>query len=134
MQLVDILVCDDIRLEINNKVSLMGLYNDRLIFSGSPPENKEPVMTKLSVLFRFKFDDEEKTPNKFEFEYFHNDKSLGKLNGVFQSAAQFSMANLIINIGVPLQPGDLGFSIKLFAEMQQIFSEKKMAAMKILGE
>ena len=59
--LKDFIVCDDIRTEINNKVSLIGVYNDTINFI--VPEsaaNAWPKILRLGLFIRLILDDTEK--------------------------------------------------------------------------
>ena len=58
MKLIDFIICDDIRTEISNKVSLIGVYNDALNFV--VPEkavNTWPKGLRLGVFVRLDFED-----------------------------------------------------------------------------
>ena len=74
MKLLDFIICDDIRQEANNKLSLMGIYNEKIVFQHSkktPP--KWPLHLKLGCYLRVQFDANEPRPNKGFINY--------KLNG-----------------------------------------------------
>ena len=77
MKLKDFIICDDIRTEINNKLSLMGIYNDALNFS--VPEklvDKWPKVIHLGFFIRFDLEciEELKNIGKFVLEAKINDK------------------------------------------------------------
>lgn len=114
----------------------MGLYTDRIVLHVSNmPEIKWPLPIKLSIFLRFKFELTEKYPNKYEFEYFLNNKSIIKLSGEINKIEKTQPnANIAITGGIPLEPGHLGFSVKLFDENNLLFSEKNINAIKILTE
>ena len=57
MKLIDFIICDDIRTEINNKVSLIGVYNDVINFivpEGSA--NTWPKGLRLGLFIRLDMD------------------------------------------------------------------------------
>ena len=59
MRIVDFIVCDDIRYEIGNKHSLIGLYDDQIQFQVPIVERgKWPMFLKLGILLRAKFENE----------------------------------------------------------------------------
>ena len=61
MQLVDFILCDDIRSEQFNKVSLMGLYNEALNIEYQDLNAiKFPIGVKLGVYIRFRIDKDDK--------------------------------------------------------------------------
>lgn len=132
MKLIDVLFCDDIRIEINNKLSLIGLYSDRIIFYvNNKAEIQWPLPTKLSILLRFKIEQKEKKPSRFELEYFLNNQSINnKIQGEINNVELH--INLALTANIPLEPGHLGFSIKLFEKDNLLFSEENMDAIKIL--
>lgn len=129
MKLLDILFCDDIRRELYNKFSLMGLYNDRLILNVNKQAKvawPQPLNLCALLIFSFSTEDRKKQANRFEFEYLLNNESKLKmsneLNIVINEGFQFQIA--IGSMSIPIMPGDLGFSIKLYKDKELIFSEK----------
>jgi len=77
MKLKDFIICDDIRSEVNNKYSLMGIYNDALNFY--IPEkfaDSWPKAIHLGFYFRICIESTEelKSINKFVLESTINDK------------------------------------------------------------
>lgn len=134
MKLSDAIFCDDIRYEINNKISLIGIYNDQIDLNFSKgTEIQWPVLMRLSVLLRFKFEKTEERPDQFEFEYFMNDKSITKIGEKIKVDNEQVQTNLgLTGAGIPVEPGDLGFSIKLMQKGKTLFFEKHKQAVKIL--
>lgn len=135
MKLYDIIFCDDIRYEINNKLSLMGLYNDKIVFRTD--QKQLPPRIKLSALLRFKLEVSEEYPDRFEFEYIVNNKSLPKLDGIFQIDNNQSLTQIFLTLtaeGLPLEPGNLGFSIKIHRGNKLLLSEKHKQAIQVLVE
>lgn len=134
MKLIDALFCDDIRHEASNKVSLMGLYNDRIVIHlDNPAEIKWPLPINLSTLLRFSIEETEKLPIQFEFEYLLNEKAIVKIEG----SVDLNKSNKIFTIaltgsGIQVEPGDLGFSIKVFNNEHIYLTEKNNTALKII--
>jgi hypothetical protein len=117
MKFIDVLFCDNIRVEINNKLSLMGLYNDRIVFHTHDQTKIEwPVNMDLAMLVRFSISEKEKYPIAFTFECFSNDKSVVKVDGnVDLASTDGSIFSIILNTkNIPLSSGDLGYSIKIY--------------------
>jgi len=117
MKFIDVLFCDDIRVEVNNKVSLMGLYNDRIVFHAHDQAKIEwPVNMDLAMLVRLNISENEKHPIAFTFECFSNDKSVVKIEGNADLAStDGSIFSIIVNTkNIPLNSGDLGYSIKIY--------------------
>lgn len=134
MKFLDIFFCDDIRHELGQKMSLMGIYSNRIqVFSGNKMFEAEKIAPfNLSVFLHFEKSLTEKTPDRFEFEYILNDKSIVKVTD------QFNVANLekfniaIKGLGVPLERGFLGFSVSLYDKNQVLLNEKQGYAIKIV--
>lgn len=133
MKLLDILFCDDVRIEINNKFSLMGLYNDRVVY---PDSTSFPIVTRLAALLRFSFSKNQSSRSNFRFNYFFNNKSILELTGQIQLSSTQQFANLIINAeGLKLERGELGFSIVLYNEKnEEIFNKHENCALRIITQ
>jgi hypothetical protein len=130
MKFIDVLFCDDIRQELHNKLSLIGLYNDRLVLNVNQQVEKIiwPQPINLCALLRFSIDDRKKQADRFEFEYFLNKESMMKINGDLNISTNDNSQffQLIINgSGIPIKPGSFGFSIKLYASNNLLLHEKR---------
>ncbi len=134
MKLIDTLFCDDIRHEASNKLSLMGLYNDRIFLRvDNSAEIKWPLPINLATLLRFSLEDTEQNSAQFEFEYLLNTKPTVKINGnvnLDNAKKIFSIA--ITGNGIPIEPGDLGFSIKIYDDKKVYLSEINNSALKVI--
>jgi len=78
MNLINFIVCDDIRLEVGNKHTIVGLYDDSIKFPVQAGESgKWPKRIRLGIFIRARFDSEgEKGQIKgFRLETFLNNKS-----------------------------------------------------------
>ena len=135
MKIIDQIFCDDIRLEQNNKISLMGLYGDRILFKISPEkaaEIKWPIPIKLSLFLRFEREKEEIRPDRFEFNYILNNNSLPIVRGSINIDINQIVFNFILGAeGLLLGPGMLGFNLKMYLGNLVIFQEKKENAIRI---
>lgn len=132
MKLLDVIFCDDIRQEINNKLSLIGLYNDQIVLNINTENGITwPQPINLSALLRFSLEEDKVKPSSFEFEYFLNKKSIIKISSELNvSSNEKSQFQLILNgIGIPLEPGNLGFSIKLYSQKKLLLNEKNETAL-----
>ena len=137
MKFIDVLFCDDIRVEINNKVSLMGLYNDRIVFRSHEKTKFEwPIKKDLAMLVRLNISDNEKKPISFAFECFSNDKSIVKIDGNTDlSNFEGSVFCLILSTkNIELNPGDFGYSVKVYDEKAEHLSLINKKALKVLSE
>lgn len=90
MKLIDFIICDDIRTEVGNKHSIIGVYGDAIQFKVLPTEKgKWPKALKIGFFIRIKLekDDEITKINKF------------KLNVIFDEKIK-TLAEGVINIDV----------------------------------
>lgn len=115
MELVDFLFCDDIRTEISHKVSLIGVFNDRLVARTTPQAPfKWPLPIRLCTFLRVRFTDGESQPDSFTFEYLANEKSLGPMDGFLKhDPAQKVAVITILGQGIQLERGLMGFKLSL---------------------
>lgn len=115
MRISDFIICDDIRLEQFNKISLMGLYNDRIAIVAEKKTIKWPFVISLGLYIRIE-SPEEKIPSDFKFKitFLMNDKELGGLEG---NGRQATSSIAIIPAKVPQFPiteaGNLKFILSL---------------------
>ena len=135
MKIIDQIFCDDIRFEQHNKISLMGLYNDRIMFK-IPPEKstniKWPIPIRLSLFLRFSLGKEEVRPDRFEFNYVLNKQSQPLISGVIKVDQELTMFNLtMVTEGLALDLGILGFNLKIYAGELVLLSESKEDALRI---
>jgi hypothetical protein len=137
LRLHNVIFCDDIRNEINNKLSLIGMYDDRIIFrSHDAKKIKWPIPQPLAILLRFNLKAEDEHPDRFIFEYILNEKSIAKINGTINKIEKLHASfNLSLRgQGIPLAPGNLGFRIELFNGEKLLLSEDNEQALKIMQE
>ena len=85
MKLLDCLICDDIRAELKNKFSIMGVYGDSINFDTVDPSKIVwPVNLRLGVLFRLTLEKTEKWPEDtmtFEVKADLNGSSVATVSG-----------------------------------------------------
>ena len=98
MKLLYNLFCDDIRQEVSGKVTLVGVYNDRMVFN-PPPNSKDvpwPITLKLGVYAKIFFDSEDKDIDSFELELFLDNKTrLQKIDGNIVKTAARQFLNIV---------------------------------------
>jgi len=112
MKLLDIIVCDDIRQEVDGKQSLIGVYNDlQFIF----PSNQAPwpISLKIGVFVRFKLDQKESIPDFFEINFFQNGNLISNFNGNLKIPENTINFNLVLvnNAFILPGPGQITFEI-----------------------
>jgi hypothetical protein len=79
MKITSFIVCDDIRNEAGNKISLMGIYNEKIIFVKSK-SSTWPRVLRIGIFSEAKFI-KEPTPSFFELEVIYDKKEISKARG-----------------------------------------------------
>jgi hypothetical protein len=93
-------VCDDIRQEVGNKLTLVGVYNDKIVFRSSPgtKEFLWPASLKLGFFVKLSVDKEDidRGIDSFELEVLLDDeKVLQKVRGNIELKAGNKLLQLI---------------------------------------
>jgi len=135
MKLVDVLFCDDIRNELNNKVSLMGLYHDRIVLRPHGAGKIEwPIKMSLATLVRFSVKENEKKSLNFNFKFYLGDKPIVKIDGEMNlTGNRHPTFCLVLNgTGIPLEPGVLGYSLTIKDKKKEYLSVTNKKALKII--
>jgi hypothetical protein len=135
MKIIDAIFCEDIRFELNNKLSLMGLYGDQIIFQSGGSvgtDTQWPIATTLALLLRFKMEKNEKHPDQFNFKYLFENSPLINIGGqINMDKNQSTISIALLTPQLPLKPGNLGFSIQLLERSESVFSYENEAALEI---
>jgi len=79
MKITSFIVCDDIRNEAGNKISLMGVYNKKIIFIKSK-SSTWPSVLRIGILSEAKFINKP-TPSIFVFEVIYDKKAISNARG-----------------------------------------------------
>lgn len=98
MKLIDFIVCDDIRREIGNKHTLVGVYDETVEFSvGKSGFKQWPKAMKLGFFIRVNFDDE--VPDEFSFNmlFLTEKKELGKGKVIINPTASKRLNIVIVH-------------------------------------
>ncbi|MBU2630016.1 MAG: hypothetical protein KKE61_15470, partial [Proteobacteria bacterium] len=74
MKISNFIICDDIRMELGNKMSLMGIYPDTINFNSTiNQQNKWPKSKSLALYAQIKLEGEERLSDisafKIEIDY-----------------------------------------------------------------
>lgn len=128
MTILDFLLCEDIRHEVDNKMTLIGVLATQQLTIRIPPneEDKWPRTTKLSAFIRLRIEDSDMMPDKFELQFIYEDKVISSLKGVIPSpptTTKLSKLNLVLssnNFPIP-GPGRIVFRLTLFHGEHLIF-------------
>jgi len=132
MKLKDFIICDDIRTEINNKVSLIGVYNDALNFV--VPEraiNTWPKILRLGLFIRLDIEDPEEQCKigklvlkssingdiNFQVEQIVNTKKLEPT-----PFGQMIISSVFNNINIP-KTGEMELSLVIFNKENELMDK-----------
>lgn len=128
MEVINAVICDDIRQEIGNKFSLMGIYVDRFIIETKTPESlKWPLNIKLGIFVSFKSEKETDFPKEFEFQVFDNGAPTNiKIGGSIVSQPGELRGQLIINIErLSINKGSFGYKVTFLKDGKELCSLDK---------
>jgi hypothetical protein len=111
MQLLDFVICDDIREEKGNKLSLMGVYT--ATFEVPPIFTQWPYVTRLGFFIRLQLEEGENLEGGFEFRVIRDGQTRIKIDGGIRShdpsipfIIHFNLSPFMIK-----EPGRLDFEI-----------------------
>lgn len=107
MRLIDFIICDDVRREQGNKISIMGIYNES-IHLNLPSDVKWPIAFRLGTYIRIELENHDPIPDKFIVKVSQNDKNSAKLEGNIAGVGQSRILALPFAIN-PLPLNGLGF-------------------------
>ena len=97
MNLIDFIVCDDVRQEIGGKPSLMGVYNNLVL--SLPPGTESftwPFPLKLAFVIRCQIEAEEARPDFFRVEFIQNGRTFTHVEGGTSIPENITMFSLFV--------------------------------------
>jgi len=103
MELVNFIVCDDIRPEMRRKHTLVGVYGDSIVIGriGGSGMEKEPLRLNLAFYVSLRRKPEEKTPDGFTLAFMQGEKVEPKITGRFNRAEELAKSNRVnLNVSV----------------------------------
>jgi len=125
MKLVDFIICDDIRQEVGGKVTLVGVYEDRIMINApSPDAVRWPVPLKLGFFIRLLNDGAAPDMDGFEMQVRCNEKMICRLSGPIKIPPRHGLINLFfVNSAVRVpSEGHLGVTL-IFKHAGDVVSE-----------
>ena len=89
MKFLDFIVCDDIRREVGNKHTLVGVYNDRIVFS-SGRDFKWAITKSLGFFLKLQKESTDPDYDGFDLKIYLNDEQnqLANIKGEIKVADQ----------------------------------------------
>lgn len=123
MKLLDFIVCDDIRHEIGNKPSIMGVY-DNIIFSPPPEGDLEwPITLRLGFFIRFLKEPGDVQPEAFRVEFIRDGSVFSKVEGIIKAASDSGFSIVLVNSAFQLiGVGPISFKI-VFSKKGKVINQ-----------
>jgi hypothetical protein len=127
MQVDNFIVCDDIRFEMGNKMSIMGIYDDTILIPSSQQgvDLKWPLPMRLAFFIRLYLLDPTSVPNRFEFIVIHEAEKIASVEGelsILDVSKPLRLAISVAQLPMP-KPGNLSFKL-VFKRDSEVIAEK----------
>lgn len=124
MNLISFIVCDDIRHEFGNKISIMGIYDDSIEFLVKPGfENIWPKKMRLGIYIKLGIRKGEKTPHAFCLNAIQSDESIkvaeGKLGKIKKEGSDKITMSLVFGSFI-LKEGKMAFKLDLLNDNNEL--------------
>ena len=126
MKILDYIFCDDIRVEIRSKFTLVGLYQDSInIETNNPNAIKWPIGLKFGILLRLLTGTDLPTNKEtnFRFELKYNGEQVGSSEGAITINDSNSVAISIPMGPFPVvinQPGAFTFDLRFTRDGKEV--------------
>lgn len=116
----DFIFCDDIRTELGNKFSLMGIYGDRIVLTPNDPAQKE-FRLPLSSFIRFQGSLASEKEYTFSIVIDFEGQSVAEIKGTFSFHKRGIIAVPVQKIEFSVsQTGTLKFALEVFDKENRI--------------
>ncbi len=114
MKLIDFIICDDIRQEVGGKVTLVGVYEDRIMINTpSPDAVRWPVPLRLGFFIRLLNDGSAPGIDGFDLQVRCSGKIICRLSGPMHIPPHHGLMNLFfVNSSVRV-PGEGALGVEL---------------------
>lgn len=122
MKLIDFIICDDIRFEIGDKHTLVGLYGDINFTQKKGHKPVLPAVIKLGIFIRCMVDEKSVLPDAFILKIEHEKKGeIAKLEGKLQIPKTVKYVNLAtVNNYIIPEIGKIIFKLHFLKEKNVI--------------
>ena len=124
MNIIDFIVCDDIRHEVSNKNTIIGAYDEQLVFHVQDVTvDQWPKQLKLGFFIRIKLHEGDPMPDEFHVEFVHEGKIFSNVRGSFSVPSKITLINLALvsNHFKISGKGQISFNVKLLKSNKLIF-------------
>ncbi|MCD6584815.1 MAG: hypothetical protein J7K96_03535 [Desulfobacteraceae bacterium] len=132
MHLIDFIIAEDIRREMGNKVSVMGIFNDDITLNPIPP--KWPIPMHIGILIRIRVEDTDQKPDKFSIKISVDGNKVAHMDGEISSTEKIGLLALPLVIKtLPIPgPGILQFDFSLLSGDEILLTEQNGITIKVI--
>lgn len=124
MRFLDYIIAEDIRFELGNKLSIMGIYSEEIRLN-LPDDTQWPVPFRFGIFIRLKIEESDVTPNRFVLNVDHNDNNIAQINGnigIMASVRTISLPLVINPFPLPGY-GTVRFNFEIYNNEDLLSSE-----------
>ncbi len=126
MKLLNFIICDDIRNELGNKHSLMGVYDDSIEFQVTPDnQNTWPKSLKVGIYAKVKTEDNEEV-FKFKIRMKYNEKETVLVNGALPQSKITPFNKIVISLVNGYfkfeNPGNITFFLDFYNQKKELIA------------
>lgn len=126
MKLLNFIICDDIRQELGNKHSLMGLYDDSIDFQVTPDnQNTWPKSLRIGIYAKVKLEDNEKA-FKFKIRMKYNKKETVLVDNILPQSETNPFHKIVITLVngnfVFENPGNITFFLDFYNQKKELIA------------
>lgn len=135
MNILDFIVCDDIRHEASNKITIIGAYADQLIFPvQDATADQWPKQLKMGFFIRIKLHEEDPIPDEFHVEFVLEEKTFANVRGNVSTTSKVTLITLPLvsdRFQIPGK-GQISFNVKLYKNKSLIFESSPDYRLKVI--
>jgi len=133
MQVKDVIVCDDIRTEISNKFTLVGIYFDKIrVNSTDGGQIKLPLNMKSALMIRLTLLESDIFPQDFAIRYHINNETIARIEGNVTVEPNNKSLNLPIMVPIQVKSfGVLDFDLEFSKDGKTTYSFKNIHPIQI---
>ena len=125
MRLLEFIFADDVRQEIGNKASIMGIYGDDMVLN--QPSIKWPFPLRLGIYIRVQVDSDDHIPDKFSLQISKDKKKIAHMEGSIEIIEKGKFIALpFVIFPLPLSgPGVMKFDFALLSKEVKLLKASK---------
>lgn len=124
MKIIDFIIAEDVRNEIGNKYSLMGIFSEKVFLPKPPPNITGPIAFRLGLFIRIDKENSPILPDSIKVEILHDGNLILPIVGPVGHKSESPFVVIVATASaIPLPgPGTLSFNLELLANAKIIFS------------